>query len=131
MAHSDPIADLLTRIKNAYMAKNDEVLVSYSNIKKQIAEVLKREGYLKDFSVITNNKKKSLKLNLLYNNEKSAVIDLKRISKPGLRKYASKKAIPRVLSGLGIAIMTTSQGVMTDKEARKKGLGGEIICKIW
>lgn len=130
MTHSDPIADLLTRIKNAYMARHQRVEVPYSKIKEQIAQVLKREGYLKDVALGEDNGKKILEMGLLYEDGQPAIVELKRVSKPGLRIYVGRRKIPKVLSGLGTTILTTSQGIMTGREAKKKNVGGEVICEI-
>lgn len=132
MTLTDPIADMLTRIRNANMVGHDSVDVPASNMKKAIAETLKQEGFIKDYEVIDDNKQGIIKIYLKYgrNNEK-VITGLKRISKPGLRVYAKKDEIPKVLGGLGIAILSTSQGILTDKEARKKGIGGEVLCYVW
>lgn len=129
---TDPIADMLTRVRNANMAGNGQVEIPASKIKKSIAAILKKEGYIKDFEYLQDNKQGRLKLYLKGGNiNRSSISGLKRISKPGLRVYASKDELPQVLGGLGIAIISTSQGIMTDQEARKSGLGGEVICFVW
>jgi small subunit ribosomal protein S8 len=129
---SDPIADMLTRIRNANVVRHETVEIPASKIKKQIAEILKREGFIRDAEYIEDNKQGIIRLFLKYgpNNER-VITGLKRISKPGLRVYAKSQEIPRVLGGLGIAIISTSKGVMTDKEARQLKSGGEVICYVW
>lgn len=132
MAMTDPIADMLTRIRNALVAKHEEVQVPASNIKKAIADILTEEGYIKGYTVIEDGKQGILNINLKYaSNNERVIAGLKRISKPGMRVYARKDEIPKVLGGLGIAIISTSKGVMTDNEARKQGVGGEVLCYIW
>lgn len=129
---NDPIADMLTRIRNAVAMKYKTVEVLSSKMSKQIADILTNEGYIDGYEETTNGPKKTLTLNLKYGNKKENVITgLKRISKPGLRVYVEKNDVPKVLNGLGIAIISTSKGVVTDKEARKLGLGGEVLCYIW
>ena len=132
MVMTDPIADFLTRIRNANMVKHENLEVPASKIKRDIAEILKREGFIKDFESIEDDKQGVIRVFLKYGrNDERVITNLKRISKPGLRVYAKKDEVPRVLGGLGIAVISTSQGIMTDKEARKRGLGGEVICYIW
>lgn len=132
MAISDPIADLLTRIRNANMAKKAGVSVPASNMKKKIVEILHEEGYIGSFNVEEDGKQGIINIELKYSKDKERVITgLKRISKPGLRVYAQKADIPRVLGGLGMAIISTSNGILTDKQARKLGVGGEVICYVW
>lgn len=132
MAISDPIADLLTRIRNANMAKQPSVSVPASNVKKKIVEILQEEGYIGSFEVEEDGKQGIIKIELKYSNDKERVITgLKRISKPGLRVYAQKADIPKVLGGLGMAIISTSNGILTDKQARRLGVGGEVICYVW
>ncbi len=133
MAMTDPVADMLTRIRNANMAKKDTVDIPTSKIKARVAEILKEEGFIKNFKAIEDgNPQGILRLQLKYGPDGEKVITgLKRISKPGMRVYAKKDDIPRVLGGLGIAIISTSQGVVTDREARKMELGGEVICYVW
>lgn len=132
MVMTDPIADLLTRIRNANMQLHDTVEIPNSSVKVQIAEILRNEGFIKDFEVVENNVQGTIKLTLKYGAERERVITgLKRISKPGLRVYCKSDNIPKVLGGLGIAIISTSKGIVTDKEARKLGLGGEVLCYIW
>ena len=132
MVMTDPIADYLTRIRNANMAKHDSVEIPASNIKKSISEILKREGFIRDYEVADDNKQGVIKVFLKYGpNGERVISDLKRISKPGLRNYVSAEDLPKVLNGLGIAIVSTSAGVITDKEARQKNVGGEVIAYIW
>ena len=129
---TDPIADMLTRIRNANSAGHKTVEIPASNQKKAIAKILLDEGYIKKYEVIEDNKQGMIVVTLKYGEDKSRVIaGLKRISKPGLRVYAANEDLPKVLNGLGIAIISTSQGVMTDKEARKAGIGGEVLCYVW
>jgi small subunit ribosomal protein S8 len=129
---TDPIADMLTRIRNGNNAKHESVDVPASNIKKQIAQILLDEGFIKSFEVIDDNKQGIIRIQLKYgqNNEK-IISGIKKISKPGLKVYVKSNEIPKVLGGLGIAILSTSKGVMTDKEARKEGTGGEVLCYVW
>ena len=132
MSMSDPIADFLTRIRNAGMVYHDKIEVPSSRIKREIAELLKEEGYIKDVEYIEDNKQGVLRLYLKYGpNRERVITGLKRISRPGLRVYAKNDEIPKVLGGLGIAVISTSKGIMTDKKARKEGLGGEVISYIW
>ena len=129
---TDTIADMLTRIRNANSMRYEEVKVPSSNIKKEIARILKEEGFIKDYKIEEDNAQGTIVLTLKYTNKKERVITgLKRISKPGLRVYAKNDAIPQVLNGLGIAIISTSKGIMTDKEARKENIGGEVLAYIW
>jgi len=129
---TDPIADMLTRIRNANMAGHDSVEVPASKIKLAVADILKNEGFVKDYQFKPDNKQGVIRIHLRYGPNKGRVISgLKRISKPGLRVYANKDQLPRVLGGLGVAIVSTSRGVMTDKEARKNGIGGEVLCYVW
>ncbi|MFA6666889.1 MAG: 30S ribosomal protein S8 [Bacilli bacterium] len=131
MMVNDPIADMLTRIRNAYMAQHDTVSIPLSSIKKGIAEILTKEGYILSYEVI-EGAKPSIVVTLKYNEKKKSVISgLKRISKPGLRVYASVDEIPRVLNGLGIAIVSTNLGLMTDKQARSQKVGGEVLAFVW
>jgi len=132
MVMTDPIADLLTRIRNANMVRHEKLEVPASNIKKEIAEILKREGFIRDVEYIEDNKQGIIRIFLKYgaNNER-VITGLKRISQPGLRVYAKTNAVPRVLNGLGIALVSTSQGVLTDKEARAKQVGGEVLAYVW
>lgn len=129
---TDPIADLLTRIRNANMVYHETVDVPASKLKKAIAAILKEEGFIKDYEVLQDGARTTLRIYLKYGSNKQRVISgLKRISRPGLRVYAQKDEIPRVLGGLGIAILSTSKGIMTDKQARKLGIGGEVLCYVW
>ena len=133
MAMSDPIADMLTRIRNANTAKHDTVDIPASKMKLAIAEILLNEGYIKKYDVIEDGSFKTIKVTLKYGQDKNEKIitGLKRISKPGLRVYAGKDELPRVLGGLGIAIISTNKGILTDKEARKQHVGGEVLAFIW
>lgn len=132
MVLTDPIADYLTRIRNANMAKHDSVEIPASKIKKSMTEILKREGFIRDYEVSDDNKQGVIKIFLKYGPDGERVISgLKRISKPGLRNYVGAENLPKVLNGLGIAIVSTSQGVITDKEARQKDVGGEVLAYIW
>ena len=129
---NDPIADMLTRIRNANSAKHDTVDIPASNMKKAIAQILLDEGYIKNFQVINDGKQGIIKVSLKYGSGKSPVITgLRRVSKPGLRIYTSCEDMPKVMKGLGIAIMSTSKGIMTDREARKEHVGGEVLAFIW
>ncbi|OPL07713.1 MAG: 30S ribosomal protein S8 [delta proteobacterium ML8_F1] len=132
MMITDPIADMLTRIRNANSVKHKSVEIPASNMKTKIAQILLDEGFIKNFDVQQDNKQGIVKIELKYgpNNEK-VISGLKRISKPGLRVYVKNTEVPRVLGGLGIAIISTSEGIMSDKEARKKGVGGEVLCYVW
>ena len=132
MVMTDPIADFLTRIRNANMVMHEKIEVPASKTKLALAEILKNEGYIKDYEQIEDDKQGVIRVYLKYGENKAKVITgLKRISKPGLKVYCKKDEIPKVLGGLGIAIISTSKGIVTDKEARKLGLGGEVICYIW
>ncbi|NLB87772.1 MAG: 30S ribosomal protein S8 [Syntrophomonadaceae bacterium] len=132
MVMTDPVADLLTRIRNGNVVMHETVEVPSSNIKLGIVQILKEEGYIKDYEYIEDGKQGIIRIYLKYGQNKEKVITgLKRISKPGLRVYVKKDEVPKVLGGLGTAIISTSQGLMADKTARKKGLGGEVICYIW
>ncbi len=132
MTVSDPIADMLTRIRNAIMAKHDSVLVPSSRIKLSIARILKEEGFINDYEVLMGKPHRVIKLNIKYSDPNNSVISgLERVSKPGLRVYAQRKEIPRVYSGLGIAIVSTSKGVKTGHQAWRQGIGGELLCYIW
>lgn len=129
---TDPIADMLTRIRNANNAKHESVEIPASNMKKQIAQILVDEGYIKSFNVIDDGKQDVIKVFLKYGPNKSKVLQgLKRISTPGLRMYVGKEEIPQVMRGLGIAIISTSKGIMTDKAARKENVGGEVLAFVW
>ena len=132
MTMTDPIADMLTRIRNANTVGHETVEIPASNIKKSIAEILLEEGYINGYEVIEDNKQGIIKVQMKYGAAKERVITgIKRISKPGLKVYAKADEVPRVLGGLGIAIISTSHGVVSDKEARKLGVGGEVICYVW
>lgn len=129
---TDPIADMLTRIRNGNNAKHDSIDVPASKIKKEIAQILLNEGFIKGFDVIEDGKQGIMRVDLKYgqNNEK-VISGIKRISKPGLKVYVKNNEIPKVLGGLGIAVISTSKGMMTDKSARKENVGGEVICYVW
>lgn len=132
MSVTDPISDMLTRIRNANMVKHETVEMPSSKMKIEIAKILKKEGYIRDFRYYKFQNKFNLKVFLKYGEKNSAVIKgLKRISKPGRRVYSDKDSIQKVLGGLGISILTTSKGVMTDKEAREARVGGEVLCHVW
>ena len=132
MQITDPIADMLTRIRNAGSARHETVDIPNSKMKKAIAEILLEEGYIKSFDIREDGVAKYIHIDLKYGPNKQRVITgLKRISKPGLRIYARKDQLPKVLNGLGIAIISTSRGIMTDREARKQGVGGEVLAYIW
>ena len=132
MITTDPIADMLTRIRNANSSKHKTVDIPASNMKKAIAEILFEEGYIKSFEEIKNENQGIIRVTLKYDEDGKRVIDgIKRISKPGLRVYASKDELPKVLNGLGIALISTSKGIKTDKDARKAGLGGEVLAYVW
>lgn len=132
MAMTDPIADFLTRIRNANMAKHESLEVPASKIKRSIAEILKNEGFIRDYEFIEDNKQGIIRVFLKYGKNGERVFSgIRRISKPGLRSYVKADAVPKVLNGLGIAILSTSEGVMTDKDARAKKIGGEVIAYIW
>ncbi|EPD49536.1 MULTISPECIES: 30S ribosomal protein S8 [Paenisporosarcina] len=132
MTMTDPIADMLTRIRNANMVRHEKLEVPASNMKKEIAEILKREGFVRDVEYVEDSKQGIIRIFLKYgqNNER-VITGLKRISKPGLRVYAKTNEVPRVLNGLGIALVSTSNGLLTDKEARAKQVGGEIVAYVW
>ena len=131
MVVNDPIADMLTRIRNAQIAKHDVVVLPASNTKKAIAKILLAEGYVKSVDFIDEAPQGSIKIVLKYNGKLPVIAGLKRISKPGLRVYAKSEELPKVLGGLGTAIISTSKGLMTDKEARKEMIGGEVLAYIW
>jgi len=132
MVMSDPIADMLTRIRNANIVRHETVEIPASKIKREIAEILKKEGFIRDAEYVQDNKHGIIRLFLKYgpNNER-VITGLKRISKPGLRVYTKSMEVPRVLGGLGLAIISTSKGVMTDKKARQSKSGGEVVCYVW
>jgi small subunit ribosomal protein S8 len=131
--YTDPIADYLTRLRNAVMAKHRVVEVPASNLKKEMTKILKDQGYILNYKFETNNAQGSIKIALKYNaiTKMPAITSLQRASKPGLRKYSSSSSMPRVLNGLGVAIVSTSKGVMTDKEARSLKIGGEVLCYVY
>ena len=132
MVMTDPIADYLTRIRNANSVNHEKVEIPASKLKKTMSQILKEEGMIKDYEYVEDGKSGILRVHLKYGPNKQKVITgIKRISRPGLRVYAKKEEVPRILGGLGIAIISTSQGVMTDKQARKRGLGGEVLCYVW
>lgn len=131
MIVNDPIADMLTRIRNALVARHEDVIIPASNIKKSIAQILLEEGYVKSVETIDDGMQGQIKIGLKYVEKVSVIKGIKRISKPGLRVYAKNDEIPKVLGGLGIAIISTSQGVMVDRAARKAGIGGEVLAYIW
>ena len=132
MTVSDPIADMLTRIRNANIVRHETLEIPASNMKKEIAGILKTEGFVKNVEYIEDDKQGVIRVFMKYSNENERVITgLKRISKPGLRVYAKREELPRVLNGLGIALISTSEGVLTDKEARKRNLGGEVLAYVW
>jgi small subunit ribosomal protein S8 len=131
MPVTDPISDFLVRIRNAAKAKKLRVEIPASKMKVGLAEILKKENYIHDFSIVEDNKQNVIKIQLKYRDGSSAITGLKRISKPGLRIYKDSEKLPRVLNGLGTAVISTSKGLMTDKEARTQSVGGEVICYIW
>ncbi len=131
MQISDVIADMLTRIRNANDAKHESVEIPASNMKKAIADILVNEGYIKGYQIIDDNKQGIIKVTLKYVGKQKAITGLKRVSKPGLRVYANCEDMPRVMNGLGIAIVSTSKGIMTDKKARKENVGGEVLAFVW
>ena len=129
---TDPIADMLTRIRNANNVNKDVVDIPASNLKINIAKTLKDEGFIKEYKIIDNYPQNKIRVYLKYGkNDEKVISGLKRISKPGLRVYVNKDEIPRVLGGLGIAVISTSRGILTDKQARKEGIGGEVLCYVW
>jgi small subunit ribosomal protein S8 len=128
---SDPIADLLTRLRNAGAAQKSEVLVPYSKIKSEIARILKQEGYISDFELDTTGAHPQIKVRTKLANRSSAIVGLKRVSRPGLRRYVGAKEIPRVLGGMGVAILSTPRGIITGHEAKRQNLGGELLAYIW
>lgn len=134
MAMTDPIADMLTRVRNANSAMHDSVRMPYSKLKVSIAEILKQEGYIDGFNIAQDESRpgKTLEITLKYSPERQRTISgIKRVSKPGLRVYAQRDKLPRVLGGLGVAILSTSQGLLTDRQAARKGIGGEVLCYVW
>jgi len=131
MAMTDPVADMLTRIRNANVVRAKTVEIPASNVKKAVAEILKKEGYIEEYEFIEDNYQGIIKIYLKYNGKERVISGLKKISKPGLRVYVGKTEVPKVLGGLGVAVISTSRGIMTDKSARKEGIGGEVLCYIW
>lgn len=131
MSMTDPIADFLTRMRNAIKAEKKTVDIPVSKMKTGIAEIMKKTNYISDFSIVDSDGKKYLTIKLKYNNGVSVIEGLKKISKPGIRKYVKYENLPRVRNGLGVAVVSTSKGLMTEKEARKLQIGGEVICSIW
>lgn len=132
MVMTDPIADMLTRIRNANTVKHEKMELPASKIKREIADILKREGFVKDYEFIEDNKQGVLRIFLKYGaNDAHVITGIKRISKPGLRVYAKADEVPRVLNGLGIAIVSTSKGMLSDKEARNQSVGGEVLAYVW
>lgn len=132
MAISDPIADMLTRIRNAVMVRHDSVLIPASRMKLSIARILKGEGFISDYEVLRGKPHRVIKIHLKYSGKNQPILSgLERVSKPGLRVYVERKEIPRVLGGLGIAILSTSKGVTTGQQAWRQGIGGELLCYVW
>ena len=132
MTVSDPIADMLTRIRNAIMARHDFVLIPASRMKLSVARILKGEGFISDYEVLRGKPHRVIKIYLKYDDNNQPVLSgLERVSKPGLRVYVQQKEVPRVYGGLGIAILSTSKGVMTGQQARRRGFGGELLCYVW
>src|ERR1700753_1243044 len=128
---SDPISDMLTRIRNGGRALVPVIVLPHSRVQESVAKILKSEGYVSEVPVEGDSKKKQIKIHLKYQGNKSVIEGLKRVSKPGLRKYVGATEIPRVRGGLGVAVVSTSEGLLTDNQARKKNLGGELLCYIW
>ncbi|MFQ3546438.1 30S ribosomal protein S8 [Halobacillus rhizosphaerae] len=132
MTMTDPIADMLTRIRNANMVRHEKLELPASNVKKEIADILKREGFVRDYEFVEDSKQGVLRIFLKYGQNNERVISgVKRISKPGLRVYAKAEELPKVLNGLGVAVVSTSKGVLTDKEAREQAIGGEVLAYVW
>ncbi len=131
MSMTDPIADYLTRIRNAASANQKRVDIPASSLKKEITRILKDENFIRDYAIIEDDKQNVIRIALKYQQGESVIKGLDRVSRPGLRKYSKSNSLPRVINGLGIAVISTSKGVMTDKEARQAGIGGEVICYIW
>lgn len=130
--NTDPISDYLTRIRNALGARKKNVEIPASSLKKQITEILLKNSFINEYKIVeTPNKQGSIFIRLKYHNNESVILGLERVSRPGIRRYISGRDLPKVLNGLGIAIVSTSKGLMTDKEARRLGIGGEVICNIW
>lgn len=128
---TDPIADMLSRIRNSNMRKHDSVQIPSSNMKKSLAQILLDEGYIRGYNVTEDDKQGMITIDLKYVEDERTISGLKRISKPGRRVYVRANEVPNVLGGLGIAILSTSHGIMTDKQARKEGVGGEVVCYVW
>ncbi|WP_079525153.1 MULTISPECIES: 30S ribosomal protein S8 [Halobacillus] len=132
MTMTDPIADMLTRIRNANMVRHEKLELPASKVKKEIADILKREGFVRDYEFVEDSKQGVLRLFLKYGqNDERVITGVKRISKPGLRVYAKAEELPKVLNGLGVAVVSTSKGVLTDKEAREQAIGGEVLAYVW
>ncbi|MFC7061836.1 30S ribosomal protein S8 [Halobacillus shinanisalinarum] len=132
MTMTDPIADMLTRIRNANMVRHEKLELPASKVKKEIADILKREGFVRDYEFVEDSKQGVLRIFLKYGqNEERVITGVKRISKPGLRVYAKAEELPKVLNGLGVAVVSTSKGVLTDKEAREQAIGGEVLAYVW
>lgn len=131
MSMTDPIADYLTRLRNAAKAKHKRVDIPASRLKRDITKILKDENYIQDYTIIEDTKQNIIRIALKYQNGQCVIKGLERISRPGLRKYSDHDSLPRVINGLGVAVISTSKGVMTDKQARHAGVGGEVICYIW
>ena len=132
MTMTDPIADMLTRVRNASSVQHDTVDIPASNIKKEIARILLEEGYIKGYDVIEDGKQGLIRMQLKYGkNGEKVITGIKKISKPGMRVYADRNNVPKVLNGIGISVISTSKGIVTDKQARELGVGGEVICYIW
>ena len=134
MTMTDPLADMLTRIRNANLAMHDDVRMPASKLKESLADVLKSEGYITDYAVVDNESSpgRTLTIDMKYSPDRRRVISgIKRVSKPGLRVYSKSDAVPRVLGGLGVAVVSTSKGLMSDREARKRRMGGEVLCYVW
>lgn len=132
MSMNDPLADMLTRIRNARMVKFESLEMPHSKLKKGVADILKKEGYISNYEVVSADVQDVLKINLKYDkNNASVITGLKRVSKPGCRVYVKSDNISKVMSGLGISILSTSKGILTDREARRDGIGGEVLCNVW
>ncbi|MFZ1291035.1 MAG: 30S ribosomal protein S8 [Melioribacteraceae bacterium] len=131
MAVTDPISDFLTRVRNAINAKKKFVDIPSSKMKVRMSEILKEANFIKDFNIVEDNKQNILRVHLKYSNGQSSITGLKKISTPGLRSYCDQDSIPRVLNGLGLAIISTSKGLLSDKQAKRESIGGEVICHIW
>lgn len=132
MTMTDPIADFLTRIRNATQVKHSKVDIPASNLLKEMTRILLEEGYIRNFTMIDDNKQGTIRIYLKYGNDKQCAIHgLKRISRPGYRQYTNLSSIPRVLNGMGIAMLSTPKGILTDKQARKERVGGEVLCHVW